>query len=73
MDRGEVVWEELHRLKEKYPKPDTRMGFEHPKVEEWLGNLNDEDFTAMIMLRIGHMPRIHYTQIRKRVKKDMLK
>ena len=67
MERGEEVWRELLKLKEKYPKPDTRMGFEHPKVEEWIGNLSDEDFTAMIMLRIGHMAKIHYSKIRRRV------
>lgn len=73
MNRGETVFEELIRLKEKYPKPNTRMGFEHLKVEEWLENLSDEDFNAMMMLRIGHMAKIHLSQIRKRVKKDMLK
>ena len=71
MNRGEVLWEQLHKLQKKYPKQDNRMGYEHPKVEEWIASLSSEDFTAMMMLRIGNMSRIHYSQIRKRVKKDI--
>ena len=70
MERGELAWIYLHMLKEKYPKPDTRMGYEHPKVEEWLASLSDADFAAMIQLNIGFMTRVHYCKVRDRVKND---
>ena len=73
MERGELVWVYLHMLKEKYSKPDTRMGFEHPKVEEWLASLSDADFAAMIQLNIGFMTRVHYCKVRDRVKNDYKK
>ena len=71
-NRGEELLETLHYLQWKYRKKGEiiHLGREVREVVEWIADLSSDDFNALMSQSVGNFFRIHYSQIRKRRKKE---
>ena len=69
-ERGREVYRELHKQIEKYNQGAYGWGKASPMVEFFIADLSEDDFYLLMRLPIGNITRIHYTQIRNRVRKE---
>jgi len=69
-ERGEEVYKELHEMIKEYNKGIYGYGKASPIVEGFVAGLSEDDFYFLMRLPIGNTTRVHYTQMRNRVRKE---
>ena len=69
-ERGKEVYCELHEMINKYNRGQYGYGKASPMVELFVANLSEDDFYLLMRMPIGNISRVHYTQMRNRVRKE---